>query len=225
MPARYNQKKPINRKNNKVRKMRMYRRTRIGKVLHATAKSVMDITLNVNPQVLTVATTAAANVVFSPSLSSITSGDLSAYQALYDEFKIRGFTYELRPRGNISTAIGPVGFQIYHVLDFTDDTALSTVSDALEYNNCKKSASWKRFRRYVPCMCPQLIKDVNNNPMLITVRPRWMQTTSQTIGGTAYNDVITAVIGAKFISDANPSASTWTADLYVKLHVSFRNKK
>lgn len=201
------------------------RRNRGARVIHANAKSIMDVTLNTDKFPLSAAAGGDINQAFAVSLSDIASGDLSAYQALYDEFKIRSFTYYLCPKGNQSIADRGLGFQIYHVLDNTDDNTLASPAAALEYATCKRSSSWKAYKRKINCYCPQLTHDVNNNPMITIVKPRWMQLAAQTIGGTSYDDTITAVIGAKFISDVNPSPVAQDFDLFIKLHVSFRTKK
>jgi len=204
------------------KKLRVRRKT----IIHATPRMIYDIQLNSQALTFTVGAANWNSYTFSPSLSNVAGNDLTAFQNLYDEFKITGFTWMLKARGNIAFgSIGPQGFQYYSVLDYSDSNTLANVNEALEYRNVRYHKSFRDAKRYVPCMCPQLIRDVNNNPLLVVVKPRWMQLTPQVIGGLNYDDTLVAMLGCKIITETNNNANPVTFDLYVKLHVQFRNKK
>lgn len=205
----------------KDRKIARFRR----QALYATPKMIYKIPLQVAKMTLVVANAGQSTFEFGVSLSDIVSGDLTAFQALYDEFKITGFKWKLVPRGNNAPVGTNTGFMYYSVLDRTDTNALTSVDAALEYPNCRKHKSWRTNSRYIPAYCPKLIHDVNNNPMLTIEKPRWLQLNTQTIGGTVYDDTIVSHIGCKIITDVNNGTNPITFDFYITMYCQFRNKK
>jgi len=212
----------------RVRKFRLRRRRIPRNIAHANPKMIYDIVLNA--KVTTLVIPAAGGVFnFAPSLSNVASTDLGAFQELYDEFKITGFSWQLIPRGNVispyANATTNTGYTYFSVIDYTDTNTLASADDALEYSTCKKHSSWKKAGRKVACMVPQLIHDCNNNPMITVVKPRWMQLETQTISGTPYDDTIVAHLGCKLFFPATVNLVGQIYDKFLKLHVQFKNKK
>jgi len=167
---------------------------------------------------------------FTPSLSNIEAGDLAAYQALYDQFKITSITIDVQSRANVNTngttatTNVVVPFRFYSIIDKTDDTPI-TVAQAMQYNNVQKRLSIHShpvYRRYSPSV-PILVVDINDNPMIQVQRAPWMQLSPQTIGTNTYDNTIIACPGVKVISDTN-TGSTATFDVYLTMVVLFKNK-
>lgn len=225
-----------NRKYNKRRGARVYARKR-KMVIYATPKMIYKVPLNLEKGTIQISAGAIKTFNFNISLEDIAGNDLTAFINLYDEFRITGFTWTLKPRGNVanasftSEAIGlgeiydNIGLQYYSVLDHTDVENLADADEALEYITCRKHVSWKTNSRYVPAYTPLLVKDVDNNPMLSVKRSSWLQLKTQTIGGTVYNQVQTAHIGCKLFFEQNQNQTDMFLDLYIKAYVLFRNKK
>jgi len=232
------------RKTNKGRKYRKYNKRRAARtarrgkaIIYATPKMIYKLPLNLEKLEIEVLAGTVKTFNFNISLEDIAGNDLTAFINLYDEFKITGFTWTLKPRGNVananftSEAIGlgeiydNVGIQYYSVLDHTDVTNLLDADEALEYASCRKHVSWKPASRYVPAYCPVLTKDVDANNMLTVRRPPWLQLSTQTIGGTVYNQVQVAHIGCKLFFEENPNQTSIFFDLYIKAYCMFRNKK
>lgn len=223
-----------NRRNNKRRVARKYARKK--HIIYATPNMIYKIPLMCEAEIMTITAGTSRAYEFEPSLSDVVSNDLTALENLYDEFRISGYTWTLIPRGNVANAsytsdvLGSaiydnVGFQYYSVLDHTDVESITSPDEALEYRNCRTHQSWKKNSRYVPAYVPRLVKDVNNNPMMVTARSNWMQIKSQTIGGTAYNNKEVAHIGCKIFFETNQNSADYVFDFYIKLYCEFRNKK
>lgn len=205
--------------------------------MYATPRMIYKIPLNLEKLEIEVLAGTVKTFNFNISLEDIAGNDLTAFINLYDEFKITGFKWTLKPRGNVananftSEAIGlgeiydNIGIQYYSVLDHTDVENLLDADEALEYASCKKHVSWKPASRYVPAYCPTLTKDVDANNMLTVRRPPWLQLKTQTILGTQYNQVQVAHIGCKLFFEENPNQTSIFFDLYIKAYCMFRNKK
>jgi len=203
----------------------------------ATTKMIYKATLREEKAEITVpiaTTTQYYPFVFQESLSDLVGNDIAGFAALYDEFKITGFTWNIRPRGNYTTSapsdpetVGTLnkGFQYYSVLDHSDVNTLADPNEALEFASCKIHNTWKPASRYVPAYMPRLTHDVNNNPMIIVDRPKWLQMDTQTIGGVGYDQTLINHIGCKLLFESNFNSDEVVLDLYVKIHVQFRNKK
>lgn len=222
------------RRMNKRRVARRYARK--GTIMYATPKMVYKATLQSETTTLTILAGNDGTYEFSPSLGDIVSNDLTAFESLYDEFKITGFTWTIVPRGNVANAsytsdvlgagvFDNLGLQYYSVLDHTDLEPIASADEALEYRNCIRHKSWVTNSRYVPAFVPRLVRDVNNNPMMVTQRSNWMQIKTQSIVGTSYNNKNVAHIGCKLYFEQNPNSTDMEFDFYIKLHCQFRNKK
>lgn len=228
--------KPKTQNVKKRRNARKYARKR-RMVIYATPKMIYKASLQGLPLAFTVPIASSYTYypfVFEISLSDLVSNEITAFQNLYDEFKITGFTWTISPRGNIAnsapadpTTTGTLqkGFHYYSVLDHTDVEDLATPDEALEFASCKRHCSWRQASRYVPAYCPRLTHDINNNPMLVVDKPRWLQIATQTIAGTSYNQQNVNHIGCKIICETNFNNDEVVMDLYYKIHVMFRNKK
>ncbi|AUM61939.1 putative capsid [uncultured virus] len=212
------------------------------KTMYATSKMIYKISLACQNDTIVIPPDSVNpgtyyTYEFSPSLSDIDVSELSAFTEIYDEFKIVGVTFSLRPRGNIAFTNNSVqpgtglilsnqtGSRYYSVLDPSDLKPLLTPDSAREYTNCKVIDSWRPHRRTYKSSVPSLTYDVNNNPYLKVEGPRWMQLEPQAIAGTNYDDTILAHIGCKLIWDLNETNSSFVYDLYIKLHCMFRVKK
>lgn len=218
----------------RLNKKRNYRKRKM--VMYATPRMVYKISLQSIASIVTIPGGSTHTYQFEPSLSDIVSNDLTAFDSLYDEFRITGFTWKLVPMGNVANAnftsdvLGSaiydnIGLLYYSVLDHTDVVPLTSSDQALEYRNCKTHRSWMTNKRYCPATVPRLTKDVNNNPLLVTQKPTWMQIKSQTIGGTLYDNKEVAHIGCKLYFEENLSATDLDLNLFITLHCEFRNKK
>jgi len=230
------------RKTNKGRKFRKYNKRRAARVyarrkkaIYATPRMVYKISLQTIASILTIPGGSTLKYEFEPSLSDVVSNDLTAFENLYDEFRITGFTWKLVPMGNVantnftsdvlgSAVYDNIGLLYYSVLDHTDVVPLTSSDQALEYRNCKTHRSWRTNKRYCPATVPRLTKDVNNNPLLVTQKPSWMQIKSQTIGGTTYDNKEVAHIGCKLYFEENLNATDLELNLFITLHCEFRNK-
>jgi len=169
---------------------------------------------------------ALGTIEYAVSLGNIVANELAAFTELYDEFKITGFKVQLKPRGNMNTAAGPVqGFHFYSVLDGTDLVPLADIAAAQEYTNCKTHQSWRGMSRYVKCTIPKLTRDVNNNPVLKIEGANWMQLLPQTISGVVYNNANVAHIGLKVIFEYNNNTTDVIFDEYITCYCQFRTKK
>jgi len=224
--------KKKNLRKNRFRK-RMYRRKKMA--LYATPRMVYKIALQAVPSIIPIPAGSPLTYQFEPSLSDLVSNDLDAFEALYDEFRITGFTWKLIPMGNVANAnftsdvLGSsvydnIGLMYYSVLDHTDVVPLASPDAALEYRNCKTHRSWRTNKRYCPATVPRLTRDVNNNPLLVTAKPTWMQIKTQTIGGTSYDNKEVAHIGCKLYFEENLNSTDLELNLYITLHCEFRNK-
>lgn len=179
---------------------------------------------------ITVANNATFAEEFSPSLSNIEAGDLAAYTALYDQFRVTSITIDVQSKDRVNTnaSTGGAGdvfpFRFYSVLDKTDLTPI-TVAEAMQYNNVQKRLSIKPhpvYRRYSP-MVPVLLQDINANYMVQMQKAPWMQLSPQIIGGNNYDNTQIAFPGVKVISDVN-TGDPVLFDFYITFVVQFKTK-
>lgn len=179
---------------------------------------------------VSVANAAAFAEEFTPSLSNIEAGDLAAYTALYDEFRVTSITIDVQPNVvvNTNTSAGTTSdtnlIRMYSVLDKTDSTPI-TIAQAMQYNNVQKRLSNVKhciYRKYAP-MVPILIQDLNQNYMMQLQKSPWMQLSPQVIGGNNYDNTLIAYPGVKAISDIN-TGDPLEFDVFITLVVQFRVK-
>lgn len=215
-------------KRNFGRKRKTYRK-RYGrkKTQNITAQNkVFKAKLKLAQNVFTHPTGIIDTIEYAPSLSNMANPELTAYMELYDEFKITGFTVELRPRQNTTSyTAGNIGNTFYSVIDHTDVRPLASAAEALEYSNCRTHKSWRTFKRYAPVKVPKLLLDIQNTPLLRVDPPTWMQTLPQLIAGTNYDNTLVAHLGMKLFFEINNNAQSLVYDEILTLNVSFRNKK
>lgn len=175
---------------------------------------------------ITMLSGATINAVWAPSFGLIPAAELAAYQALYDQVRFCAMKVSYVPRSNqAGTAASVNSFRMYSVIDRTDSNALTTIDEAMEYQNVKSTLMTKPHTRYCKLTTISLDRDSNNNPKLTIHKPEWLQTTSQTIGGTVYNNTIIAHLGLKFISDSNPISSSLELDVFTTYYLEFKNRK
>lgn len=151
---------------------------------------------------------------YSPSLVNIQAAELAAYQELYDEYRIVKCILDIRP----NTLIGDTNdsMRVYSVIDKNDSGSLPNVGTALAYNNCQiRTSSSKHcvYRSFVPSLTIR-IADVNGTSFFQEQTPKFINIQNTNV----------AHLGAKVISDNNPSQQNLVFNSYITLLVEFRTK-
>nr|WAE42248.1 MAG: capsid protein [Cressdnaviricota sp.] len=169
---------------------------------------------------MTQATGTALYYDFAPSISNMNASDLTAYANLYDEYRIKKCRLRIRYNTNFANLSTLPSWQVYSVIDRNDETSLTSLDQALGYNNCvvkKTTDYWCVNRTFVPSVTVKLT-DVNGNSYLQEQKPQWIQ-----LANNFFNQVI-AHLGCKVISEVQSSGMTVTAEIYTDIMVEFRNK-
>jgi hypothetical protein len=117
--------------------------------------------------------------------------DWSHLSAIYDEYRVLGFTVDYHPLNQYNTATTTVVGPAYTVIDRDDGTALTTESQALEYESLKVIYLGKPWKREVRSMTS--IEDASFITTATTVPRNWFK-----IVGTSMSNTIT--YGRYFIS-------------------------
>jgi hypothetical protein len=79
-------------------------------------------------------------------------GNISALQALFDQYRIVGVEVLIVPQSNfVAAAATATAGMMHSVVDYDDATPLANEQNALDYQNClTSSASDGHFRKFVP---------------------------------------------------------------------------
>lgn len=150
---------------------------------------------------------------FTPSLENIANNDLTAYQSLYDEYRITRVGIMVKPRINQSDLSFP-SFNMYSVVDKNDTASLVSVSQALEYNSCVQTSSRKGiYRTWVPSVTITNT-DINGTTFKQEQKPQWISLQNANIAQPAL----------KILTEGNVSSIDANFDLYVMIWAEFRTK-
>lgn len=159
-------------------------------------------------------TTADNFLVTFATLNSVPNA--SDFTTLYDQFRINGVKFTLIPRGNqsdIGTASGTVAQSVgvFSVIDYDDSNALTSLGQALQYQNMKMTRSHQIHSRYF--------------------KPRIMTSADATTGIVMANntrgwlDVATGAdvkhLGIKYVLQQSPNSSQ-QFDLKVDYYLAFK---
>lgn len=141
---------------------------------------------------------------------------VSDFTGLYDQFRINAVKFTLIPRGN-SSDITPTGTSaaqsvgVFSVIDYDDDTNLTSISQAMQYQNCKMTRSHQVHSRYFK---PRIESTVTTNTG-----------TAAALNTRGWLDVAAGAdvkhFGIKFILQQAPNA-VQTFDLKVDYYLAFK---
>lgn len=142
---------------------------------------------------------------------------VSDFTGLYDQFKILAMKVTLIPRGN-SSDITPVGTSaaqsvgVFSVIDYDDNTNLTSISQACQYGNMKMTRSHQVHSRYFK---PR-----------ITMNATASAGTQQAVNTRGWLDIATGGdvnhYGVKFALQIAPN-SVQTFDLKVDYYLAFKS--
>lgn len=110
--------------------------------------------------------------------------DWSHLSAVYDEYRVLGFTVNYMPLNRYNTATTTIVGPIYTVIDRDDGTALTTEAQALEYESVKQVYLGKPWKREIRSMTS--IEDATFITTATTVPRNWFK-----IVGSAMSNTIT----------------------------------
>lgn len=199
--------------------------TKRKRVSYKKKGNFVEQSFTVLSQQLTITNGDTINASYSPSLSNIESGDLTAYTSLYDEFRIKSITVDIQSLDTVNTDSTTFPFRIYSVIDKTDSNEI-TVAEAMQYNNVQKRRSTDKhpvYRTWVPS--PSIVlQDVNGTHFIQQQRPQWMQLADQEVFSTATSGITVAQLGLKVISEPNQGAEAQLFDVYITYRVQFKVK-
>lgn len=89
------------------------------------------------------------------------------FTSLYDQYKISAVKVKIVPRYNVSAfdniqsaAATPYIPQVFTAIDY-DDSGVSTVSDLLQYQNCKMTRGNVIHQRYLKPRCRNILQNLN----------------------------------------------------------------
>lgn len=102
---------------------------------------------------VTTITTSTSNAVFTACQFQVSGmGNISALQALFDQYRIVGVEVLIVPQSNfVAAAATATAGMMHSVVDYDDATPLANEQNALDYQNClSSSASDGHFRKFIP---------------------------------------------------------------------------
>lgn len=220
-------KKPAYKKRTTRKTAKKYARRRMYKRNPLTApldKRVYSYRERIKYTDVTVNAAASVTAVYQPSLSNINTfvpagpntGELLAYQNLYDQYMIWKFVVEYKPKQPMIDQTVPV-FDIYTVIDYNDVNTIPTVAAALEYATCRRHSSNKGFKRSVYPRIPILTSDINGTALLEAIKPRYLPTGAQPYLQTPH-------LGLKVITGTNNAAINIGYEVFLTLYLKFKSK-
>lgn len=118
--------------------------------------------------------------------------------ALFDQYRIRAVKVEITPSGqfitNDRTVTGAnsldaegTGYwlppRLYAVIDYNDDNALASISDAQEYSTCKIIPYDKKYTKFyfTPCVNMEVALDADTTARTATKYAMWLSTSNTNI--------------------------------------------
>ena len=138
------------------------------------------------------------------------------FTGLYDQYKILAMKLTLIPRGNqsdIGTASGTVAQSVgvFSVIDYDDNTNLTSISQACQYQNMKMTRSHQLHTRYFK---PRILTSVQSNVSNLN--------SVNTRGWLDINDTQVNHYGIKYALQISPNSSQ-SFDLKVDYYLAFKS--
>lgn len=139
--------------------------------------------------------------------------NFNEFTVLFDQYKICGIKWMLMPRGN-SSEIGSNQGQVkfFSVIDYDDNTAPSSITDLVQYENLKVTPTSRDHKRY---LVPKVAREVYSS----ATTTGYSAASSQWIDCT--NDAVPHY-GLKYMLQQLP-AGTQQFDLKVTYYLAFKN--
>jgi hypothetical protein len=155
---------------------------------------------------------------FSVTLANTFAANLSALQALFDQYRINAVEVTIVPSQNLSggAATYTTNPNLFTVLDFDDGTSLGSVANAQGYATCIESEPYEKARR---CFRPRIQMVTGTSASLqgaANVVAPWLDC--------AYSGTVHYGMKAVCDLDGNLASgyhATW--DLRARVHASFRS--
>lgn len=145
--------------------------------------------------------------------------NVSEFTSLYDQYRINGIKVTLIPRGNqsdIGTASGTVAQSVgvFSVIDYDDISPLTSLNQALQYQNLKMTRSHQIHSRYFK---PRIL-----NSVLANAGTGAVANAGSTRGWLDVNSGDVPHMGVKFVLQQSPN-STQTFDVKIDYYLAFKN--
>lgn len=204
MPRRVYRRRAPRRK--RAYKKRMYRK----RVPRSITNKVFSFKRQFEAAGISLAAGAAISQVYSPSLGNLPS--YTDFTNLFDMYRICGLKISLIPNINMQNVAGNPRFNIFSVIDYNDLNTL-TVAQAEQYQNCKRTVNTRTHSRYFKPRIAINQTDVSATAFTASYKTPWISTQNTNI---AHGFM-------KIISDVNPTASTLTYQVQIKMYVQFKN--
>lgn len=148
---------------------------------------------------------------FAPNLNTILSTQLTALQAIFDQYMIEDCEVWVEAQNQTSTPVGQIGGKLYTVVDYDDLSNLTSVGQALSYSNCvATSFNQGHYRRWKPHVA--LAAYSGTFTSYANVKSIWIDIASPAVQH----------YGVKVYTDFT-STSTVTFDIRVRLRIGVRN--
>lgn len=145
--------------------------------------------------------------------------NVSEFTSLYDQYRINGIKVTLIPRGNqsdIGTASGTVAQSVgvFSVIDYDDINPLTSLNQAMQYQNLKMTRSHQIHSRYFkPRILNSVLANAGTGAVANAGSTRgWLDVTSDNIPH----------MGVKFVLQQSPN-SVQTFDVKIDYFLAFKN--
>lgn len=140
MPLRYSRRtrRPRMSRRRRVLRRRVYRTRRLRRQPVHIFKRSKQSTLTLS--------SITPNAEYSFKLSDVTQ--YTEFTSLFDQYKISAIRLQILPKFNSIDNTSSKNFNIYTVIDRTDNSALGNATDALEYQSMKMTPYTRRHVRY-----------------------------------------------------------------------------
>jgi hypothetical protein len=168
---------------------------------------------NDGPSAFTATTSTPGVYSIAPSLqSSTSSAQLSALQAIFDQYKILSVEFWCEAQNQSSTPINQIGGKLYSVIDYDDAANLANVASALSYSNCIVSSfNQGHYRKWKPHLAMAAYSGTFTS--YANMKDEWLDIASANVQH----------YGAKFITDLSTSTNNVSFDIRVRILVACRN--
>lgn len=208
---------------------KMYRRRKTYRKRKVVKPKYYTTTVKFHGGIVTITPSTYFHDVCDQSISDIDFNELTAFQQLYDEYRIIYVQYKLEAYNHSYENANYSPTIFYSVLDKTDVSLLGTVDQALDYTNClthrvDKTKRYIFVRGFKPYL-PQYVNTTSNVITKVSKPFPWLELSSNMAAPPVYNNLDAPAIGIKIISESIASGQPDQKFIVTyKFTVQFRNR-